>query len=299
MGTNEEFKQRSLQTGVDLIMKVLTGLLVGCLLCAHGIYAEDEDVPAIVIDFAEADGGMIKAGFAGNDAPRAVFPSPLKLEPGNWDWDNVTKILRHTFYNELRVAPEEFSVFLTETPLNPKANREKLTTIMFETFKVPAFYIEMDAVLSLYASGRTTGLVVQSGNTTTHTVPIFEGQPEEQAIVKLDLGGRDVTDYLMKISRTVFDSIMKCDEDLRKDLYANTVLSGSNTMFPGIADRMENEITALAPPTMKIKVFAPPERKYFAWIGGSILASLSTFQEKWITKQEYDESGPEIVHRKS
>merc|ERR1719342_1181062 len=101
------------------------------------------------------------------------------------------------------------------------------------------------------------------------------------------------------IHETVFNSIMKCDVDLRKDLYANIVLSGGNTMFPGIADRMEKEIKALAPPTMKIKIFAPPERRYAAWIGGSILASLSTFQEKWITKQEYDESGPEIVHRKS
>ena len=70
-------------------------------------------------------------------------------------------------------------------------------------------------------------------------------------------------------------------------------------MFPGIADRMEKEITALAPPTMKIKIVAPPERKYSAWIGGSLLASLETYQEKWITKQEYDESGPEIIHRKS
>uniref|UniRef100_A0A3P8VLT1 Uncharacterized protein n=1 Tax=Cynoglossus semilaevis TaxID=244447 RepID=A0A3P8VLT1_CYNSE len=89
--------------------------------------------------------------------------------------------------------------------------------------------------------------------------------------------------------------IMKCDVDIRKDLYANTVLSGGTTMFPGIADRMQKEVTALAPPTMKIKVL---ERKYSVWIGGSILASLSTFQQMWISKQEYDESGPSIVHRK-
>jgi len=66
----------------------------------------------------------------------------------------------------------------------------------------------------------------------------------------------------------------------------------------GIADRMQKEITALAPSTMKIKIIAPPERKYSVWIGGSILASLSTFQQMWISKQEYDESGPSIVHRK-
>ena len=88
---------------------------------------------------------------------------------------------------------------------------------------------------------------------------------------------------------------MKCDVDIRKDLYSNIVLSGGTTMFPGVADRMSKEITALAPSSMKIKVVAPPERKYSVWIGGSILSSLSTFQQMWISKQEYDESGPSIV----
>ena len=100
------------------------------------------------------------------------------------------------------------------------------------------------------------------------------------------------------VHETVYNSIMKCDVDIRKDLYANTVLSGGTTMYPGIADRMQKEITALAPSTIKIKIIAPPERKYSVWIGGSILASLSTFQQMWISKQEYDECGPAIVHRK-
>ncbi|URD84326.1 ACTIN [Musa troglodytarum] len=65
-----------------------------------------------------------------------------------------------------------------------------------------------------------------------------------------------------------------------------------------VSDRMSKEITALAPSSMKIKVVAPPERKYSVWIGGSILASLSTFQQMWISKGEYEESGPAIVHRK-
>merc|ERR1712200_104265 len=82
-----------------------------------------------------------------------------------------------------------------------------------------------------------------------------------------------------------YTSIMKCDVDIRKDLYANTVMSGGITMYPGIADRMQKEITALAPSTIKIKIIAPPERKYSVWIGGSILASLSTFQQMWISKQ--------------
>ncbi|XP_005078558.2 actin, muscle [Mesocricetus auratus] len=81
------------------------------------------------------------------------------------------------------------------------------------------------------------------------------------------------------IHETTFNSIMKCDVDIRKDLYANTVLSGGTTMYPGIADRLQKEITALALSTLKIKIIAPPERKYSVWIGGSILASLSTFQQ--------------------
>merc|ERR1712048_940651 len=91
---------------------------------------------------------------------------------------------------------------------------------------------------------------------------------------------------------------MKCDVDIRKDLYSNVVLSGGTTMFAGIGERMTKELTALAPSTMKIKVVAPPEHKYSVWIGGSILSSLSTFQQMWISKGEYDESGPTIVHRK-
>lgn len=359
--------------------------------------------------------GLVKAGFAGDDAPCVVFPSVIgwprnkhamigigqkemylgdeaqarrgvlrlsyPIDHGMVrDWEAMERLWQHTFEKELRVSIEERPVLLTEPPLNPKFNKEKMVEIMFEAFEIPATYVAIQAVLSLYASGRTTGIVMDSGEGVTHVVPIYEGYALPHAIQRLDLAGRDLTDYLTKIlteegyvfttstdreivkdikeqttyvamdfekelatsresleldkqyelpdgqvitigtgrfkcPEILFDpskvgiescgvhdivlkSIRRCDMDIRRDMYGNVVLSGGTTMVPGLADRLAKELSSLAPPGVRVRVVAPPERKYSVWIGGSILASLSTFEQMWIKKEEYMESGSSIVHMK-
>ncbi|KAK6130312.1 hypothetical protein DH2020_035947 [Rehmannia glutinosa] len=400
---------------INLVLAAAAASALGTIMDGDEIInrkmADVEDIRPVVCDNGT---GMMKAGFAGDDAPRAVFSSLVgrprhtdarvgmrqkdayvgdeaqskrailsvkyPMEHGIVsDWDDMEKIWHHIFYNELRVAPGEHPVLLTEAPLNPKANKEKITQIMFETFDVPAMCVAIPAVLSLYASGRTTGIVLDCGYDVSHVVPVYEGCSLQHAVLRLDLGGRGVTEHLMRIvaergytfsatvetavdmkeklgyvaldydheletskisSSTVdknyelpdgqiitigaerfrcpevlfrpsligmksagihemtYNSIIKCDVDIRKDLYGNIVLSGGSTMLGGFADRMSKEIAALAPSGTKIKVVAPPERQYSVWIGGSMFASLSTFRQMCISKGEYDESGPSIVHRK-
>jgi actin-related protein len=115
---------------------------------------------------------------------------------------HMENIWQHAFYNQVRVAPADQAVLLTEPLLNPSANREQTTLIMFETFNVPAMYLATTAVLSLYSAGRTTGVVLESGDSVTRSVTIYEGHALPHGIQQLDMGGRDVTDYLQVLLTT-------------------------------------------------------------------------------------------------
>lgn len=251
---------------------------------------------------------------------------------------------------------------------------------MFETFNSPAIFIAIQGVLSLYSYGLVTGIAVDTGAEVTQIVPTIEGNLIPEATSCLDLGGRDLNNYLMKIliengisftyqhpiadvckmkeklcyvasdfkkamhfaqrsdrrtyilpdnqvismaserfqcpealfqpsflgkefngvHRTCYDSIAKCDDSVRKDLLSNIVLSGGSSLFPGFAGRMADELTALVRPAnaRAVNVMAVPSRRHNVWIGGSIVAAQSAFQDMWLKKQEYEECGPSIIHKK-
>ena len=186
--------------------------------------AGDQEMAALVIDIGS---DTIKAGLAGDDGPRVVMPAVLgrpreralgdaRRLVGNEallardrldlvypidrgmviNPDDAEKMFHHLFVEELRVAPQEHHIFLTEPPLNPKQNREALAHMMFESFHVPALCIASQAVLALYSYGRDTGVVLNSGHDSTHAVPVYHGFALPHGIVRMDLGGRDLSSYL-------------------------------------------------------------------------------------------------------
>lgn len=270
---------------------------------------------------------------------------------------------------------------MTENPKTPQRDREKMTEIMFEAYKVPFLYVALQAVLSLFMSGRVTGIVCDSGHRCSFFVPIYEGYAISNAVTQSNFAGHNLTYYLMKllqkrdfsfVTNAEYELVREIKEklcyvalDFEKDLqssdpsaarestyelpdgqlvnigkacfecpevlfkphlmgisdvgihesccnsikmcvcsefqaslFRDIVLSGGNTMFPGIVERFKKEMTDVAPPTVMIKVANLPERKHPAWEGGSMLASLSTFKEMAISKAEYDEWGPILVQRK-
>ncbi|KAL4136652.1 Alpha-centractin [Phytophthora ramorum] len=382
--------------------------------------------------------GLMKAGFAGGETPQVVFPSFVgatkhtRMMPGGayeggdvfvgnrvqhhrglfkiqyamehgvvTDWNSMHRIWQHVYSKDmLNVQSEDHPVLLTEAPLNPVANRQRAGEVFFEAFNVPSLFVSPQAVLSLYASGRTTGVVLDVGDGVAHVVPVYEGFTLPHAITRMDIAGRDVTRHLQLLLRRagynfqtsaerevvreikeklcyvafnptkeeqleaeksslavkdmlsvkskptgtsgddtsayylpdgtllnigpekfrapevlfrpeiigseargvhecLVQAIMKSDLDLRKTLFSQIILSGGSTLFPGFGDRLLAEVRKKAPKDIKIRISAPPTRIYSTWIGGSILASLATFKNMWITKSEYEEYGASILHRKN
>ena len=360
-------------------------------------------VDTVVIDNGT---GYCKAGFSGEEGPRALLRTVVGRPKANnsndfyvgflavekkgllnlnypmehgiiTDWDDMEKVWEHIFNDVLKIDPSEHNVLLTEAAMNSKFQREKMVQIMFERFKTPNLYIINPATLSLYSSGKLTGLVCESGEGVTQCVPFKDGCALSHAINRMYFGGRDITDYLVKllnkagyplmtnsereiareikeklcyvfnyemkthkeinyempdgsqikikeqilseqilsapeilfhpemcgreeggIAQKCYESIQKSDSNIRKQLYGCIILSGGNTMFNGLPERLKMDVRALAPESMKeqVKVIANPE--YAAWLGGAIISSVSTFSSMWITRNEYDESGSRIVHKK-
>jgi len=303
-------------------------------------------------------------------------------------WEHV-----YTSKENLQATADQHPVLLTEAPLNPFTNRERTAEIFFESFRVPALYFAPQAVLSLYASGRTTGIVLDIGEGVTQAVPVYEGFALPHSISRSDVAGKDVTHQLQlllrrsglaftttaetqlvksiketvcyvspqkpqedeptplsslskesseaskKISMTttyqlpdgqivhlgkerfrapeiifrpeligseelgaadaLVNSIKKSDIDLRSILYEQIVLAGGTTLFPGFGDRLLYEVRQRAPAHTRIRISAPPDRIHSAWVGGSILASLATFKNMWVSRAEYEEYGSNILHRKA
>ncbi|KAJ5078904.1 actin-7-related [Anaeramoeba ignava] len=373
----------------------------------------NQEYQPLVIDNGS---GMIKAGFAGDDAPRSIFPS-ISIKPRFYNplitnekpkflggdepqinreimkinyplengiisnWDDMEKIWHNVFYNELRVSPEEHPVLLTQIPFNPNSNKEKTAQIMFETFNVPGFYIANDLCLSIFLSGKETGIVIDLGDSISHSGVVYQLNILPHSVQRINFGGKHLTEYLTKIvnekgfsftsklsdveiikdlkekfcyvaldfeeemvlekqniekiqknyelldgkfiqvsnerfkipeilfnpnllgletygiHNSIYKSIMSCDLELHDSLFDNIVLSGGSSMFPGIEERLQKEFSFLVK-NQNFQIVSPSERKYSVWIGGSILASLSTFRNSWILKEEYEENGIKIIYQK-
>ncbi|KAM7100347.1 actin-related protein T2 [Molossus nigricans] len=368
------------------------------------------DSPAVIIDNGS---GLCKAGLSGEIGPRHVISSVVghptcKLASAGANqkqhcvgeqalrkqeafhlrypierglvtrWDDVEKLWGHLFEWELGVRASERPVLMTEPSLNPRETREKTAEVMFEKFQVPAFYLSDQAVLALYSSACVTGLVVDSGDGVTCTVPIFEGYSLPHAVTKLYVAGRDITEHLTQLlqaggwafpcaldkvlvddikeklcyvalepekelsrrpeevlreyklpdgntiqigdqlfqapealftptqlgiqnpglSKMVFSSITKCDANIQSNLYGEIVLSGGTTLFQGLDDRLLKELEQLASKGTPIKITAPPDRWFSTWIGASIVTSLSSFKQMWVTFSDFKEFGTSVVQRR-
>ncbi|XP_029451311.1 uncharacterized protein LOC115087836 isoform X3 [Rhinatrema bivittatum] len=376
---------------------------IGTTLHISAMKLSDYSFP-IVLDIRS---GLMKAGFANLDLPVTVFPTIIGLPKYEeavssnteniyigheaqhiksvlniknpvthgivTDWDDLEKIWHYTFYDQLHADPEQHPVMLTETAMNPES-RAHMVQIMFEAFSVPFAYIAVQAVLALYSTGRTSGVVFDSGDDVSYSVPVYEGYSLPHAIQRLNLAGCDLTNYLQKllqkngclfraptqeiaremkekccyvaqdaetelpsevhynlpdgqsitlsterfrapevlfkqeligkdqdgVHESLCRSLLLTDVDLRKTFAENLVLSGGNTLLTGLPLRLQKEICSLVPVNLRdsVSVTSVPDQDFAVWNGGAALVSSPAFHTAWISKQEYDEFGPDIVYKR-
>jgi actin len=320
-----------------------------------GVAYSDAAISPVVVDSGTL---TTRAGLAGDERPRSVFPTP---------GDDVEGLYRRVFAVELHVDPTEHPVLVTQTAGALNRDRERLMEVMFETFHVPAFYVACEQSLALYASGLTTGVVLGAGHGATQVVPVYEGTAMPHAFMRVGVAGADLDAWLAAhlagapasdserrdikeklcyvaldfdqenrkgdpgirytiegartvlvaaerfkcpellfrpepngdgIHQAVFNAITKCDRKIRRDLYANIVLTGGTSMFTGLPERLEKEMGKLAPGTMRVKIVAPQLRELTPWIGGSVLAGHPAFPQMVVPREAYSELGVGIVHRR-
>jgi len=374
----------------------------------------EDDICSLMVDVGS---GMMKAGYTGDDAPRAVFPTILGdycypvWQIGGYsmkmvgdiaqarrgilnllrpvqngivvDWDGLEAIFHHTFYLELAVSPEEHPILVSTHSLVPSVQHERYAQMMFEHFDAAAFYIAPQATLAAYGSGRSSAIVLNTGEGGSQVQPVYEGYTFPGSIQGNSLGGAVLTEFLfdelikqdvekrnqgkpnlgfagrtseIEIARDVkeklgyvttvglkeeasrveeqsipmpgenllsvkelrylvpeilFDPTLvgskadgvhtmvtkcidACPIDTRRDFYGKIVVAGGPSMFPGFSDRLRNEIQAWIPEGFTCDVYAPPERKYLVWIGGSIFGN---HLRDWVSKDKYEEIGPTIMRR--
>ncbi|KAH3762365.1 actin, cytoplasmic 2 [Pelomyxa schiedti] len=292
------------------------------------------------------------------------------------NWDDMELVWNYTFFDELRVEPSECNIFLTDTPLCPKADRARTAETMFNQIGVAALFLASQPSCALHScTDLTTGLVIDIGAGVTTVVPFHNGSPITNAIQRINLAGFDLDEFMrdmleqrghsftdkemplistikecncyvaldfesemakgaealkkdhelydgqslhldterircpevlfrpslahmeiLGIQESCFTAISQCDIGLRKELFENMVLVGGSTNFPGLAERLQREMSALAPTTVNARVTTRPNPRNCTWWGACTMASQPDL--KWITEEEYNECGPAIVHTK-
>eukprot|EP00929_Paragymnodinium_shiwhaense_P113894 TRINITY_DN82191_c0_g1_i1.p1 TRINITY_DN82191_c0_g1~~TRINITY_DN82191_c0_g1_i1.p1 ORF type:complete len:407 (+),score=130.01 TRINITY_DN82191_c0_g1_i1:113-1333(+) len=308
---------------------------------------------------------------------RPVARGEIQLQPPSKD--ALEALWEHTFRTALGLEQEELPILIADPlPLGQGTypSRQWMTEVMFEKLKVKSLAIFNTAALSLFSTGRTRGLVVESGEGLTQAVPVFEGYAIPHAIFKMEVAGQDVTGKVQKMMETqdgaefaadarvmqalkekvctvamdfratmkgpdaadeesksfelpdgniikvnqhircgapellfggenqsgpsvqkiCMEAVNTCDLDFRQDLVKSLVVAGGTSMLPGLAPRLKAEIQGLLPAEMKqqVDICVDSQRRYAAWIGGSMFASLSTFDSFAISKQEYEENKSDV-----